>query len=64
MKNTFKTKSVVPEYKDEEIRSTLGSTRFISFEAAIQMFYDRFPRIEERHVGYIVTEQGIEIVYK
>ena len=63
---TFKTKSLTPEKTDEQIEREYGATRFISFEAAIQLFREKYNLMElkEAPIGYRVTEQGIEILQK
>lgn len=60
---SFKTKSFSAEFTDENILRQTGVRRFISFEAAIRNFSERY-NIDEKPVGYNITEQGIEILYK
>ncbi len=62
----FKAKSMTPEKTDEQIKNECGSTRFISFESAIQMFRQQYNLMALEHapIGYRVTEQGIEILSK
>jgi len=60
----YKAKSLVPHKTDEQIERECGSTRFISFESAIQMFRQQYNLMElkDAPIGYRVTEQGIEIL--
>lgn len=62
----YKAKSMTPEKTDEQIKNECGSTRFISFESAIQMFREqsKLMALEHAPMGYRVTEQGIEILSK
>lgn len=60
---SFKTKSLSPEFTDANILRQTGVRRFISFESAIRDFTEKY-RINEKPVGYNVTEEGIEILYK
>lgn len=62
----YKAKSLTPEKTDTQIKNECGSTRFISFEAAIQMFRQQYNLmgLENAPIGYRVTEQGIEILQK
>lgn len=61
---TFKTKTLAPEIvSEQEVKNNGFAIRFISFEAAIHSFQERL-MIEDKPVGYRVTEQGIEILYK
>jgi len=60
----FKAKSLVSHKTDKQIQEDIVSIRFISFEAAIQLFREKYNLMElkEKPIGYKVTEQGIEIV--
>jgi hypothetical protein len=62
----FKAKSMTPEKTDEQIRTECGTTQFISFESAIQIYREHYNlmALEHKPIGYRVTEQGIEIVIK
>jgi hypothetical protein len=62
----FKAKSMTPEKTDEQIRTECGTTQFISFESAIQIYREHYNlmALEYKPIGYRVTEQGIEIVIK
>lgn len=60
---TFKSKSLSNEFTDDNISRSTSATRFISFEAAIRDFTEKY-NINEKPIGYNVTEQGIEILYK
>lgn len=61
---TYKAKSLVDYKTDYEIKNGNHTTRFISFEAAIQLFREKYNLMELKNkpIGYRVTEQGIEIV--
>jgi hypothetical protein len=61
---TFKSKSLVSHKTDFEIENGCHSVRFISFEAAIQLFRQQYGLMElkDSPIGYRVTEQGIEII--
>jgi hypothetical protein len=61
---TFKSKSLVPHKTDNDIKNGCFSTRFISFETAIQMFRKEYNLTELKNapLGYRVTDQGIEII--
>jgi len=60
----FKSKSFVAHKTDQQIAEGCYTTRFISFEAAIQLFREKYNLMElkEKPIGYRVTEQGIEII--
>lgn len=61
----FKTKSLVSHFSDSELeRVGCASIRFISFEAAIQLFRKEYNLMElkDKPIGYRVTDQGIEII--
>ena len=60
---TFKSKSLSNATSDWEIETGTHSVRFISFEAVVRNFQDEF-KIDEKPIGYIVTEQGVEIIYE
>ncbi len=60
---SFKTKSLSTEFTDANVLRQSAARRFISFEAAIRAFTDEY-HINEKPVGYNITEQGIEILYK
>lgn len=62
---TFKSKSL-SHLSDKDIENMCGTTQFISFESAIQLFRDYYKlmSLENKPIGYRVTEQGIEIIYK
>lgn len=49
------------KYTDAQIESKCGSVRFISFETAIRDTL-AYNQIDNKAVGYRVTEQGIEIL--
>jgi hypothetical protein len=61
---TFKSKSLVSHKTDYEIETGCHSVRFISFEAMVQLFREKYNLMElkEKPIGYRVTEQGIEII--
>lgn len=60
----FKTKTLAPEIvSEQEVKDNCFATRFISFETAIHDFQKEY-NIEDKPVGYRVTKQGIEILYK
>ena len=61
---TFKSKSLVEHKTNFEIENECHSIRFISFEAAIQLFREQYGLmgLEHKPIGYRVTEQGIEII--
>lgn len=59
----FKSKSLTKDLTDEETKKVGFSTRFISFESAIRLFQEEL-NVKETPVGYRVTEQGIEMLYK
>ncbi len=61
---SFKTKSLKQGISDSDIENGCRSTRFISFEAAIMLFRERYNLLDEKEkpIGYRITEQGIEIV--
>jgi hypothetical protein len=61
---TFKSKSLVSHKTDFEIENGCHTVRFMSFEAAIQMFRQQYGLMElkDSPIGYRVTEQGIEII--
>ncbi len=63
--NIFKSKSLVSHISDEKVGHNGGAMRFISFEAAIQLFRERYNLMElkDKPLGYRVTEQGIEILF-
>jgi hypothetical protein len=63
-KVVYKAKSLTPNKTDEQIKNECGSTRFISFESAIQMFRQQYNLmgLKDAPLGYRVTEQGIEIL--
>lgn len=58
---TFKTKSFSSDYKDEDLYNKMATIRFISFESAIRLLYEKH-NFEDKLIGYRVTEQGIEIM--
>lgn len=60
----FKSKSLVSHIRNREIEDGCYPTRFISFEAAIQLFRQTygFMELKDKPIGYRVTEQGIEII--
>lgn len=60
----YKAKSLVSYKTDEQIARECASVRFISFEAAIQLFREQYGLmgLEHKPLGYRVTEQGIEIL--
>ena len=62
----LKAKSMTSEKTDEQIRTEFGTTKFISFESAIQIYRDYYNLmgLEHKPIGYRVTEQGIEILTK
>ena len=62
----YKAKSMTPEKTDEQIKRECGSTRFISFEATIQLFRQEYGlmQLKDAPIGYRVTEQGIEILHR
>ena len=57
----FKSKSIVPEKTDWEIANGTHALRFISFEAIVKLFKEKYD-IKDKPLGYRVTEQGVEIV--
>ena len=59
----FKTKSLSTEFTDANVLRQSAARRFISFEAAVRDFNEKY-NITEKPIGYNVTEQGIEIIYK
>lgn len=61
---TYKSKSLVSHKTDFEIENGCHYVRFISFEAVIQLFREKYNLMElkEKPIGYRVTEQGIEII--
>jgi hypothetical protein len=60
---TFKTKSLTSEFSDSNIENGCFAIRFISFEAAIRLFSEEY-KISDNPIGYKITVQGIEILYK
>jgi len=60
----YKSKSLVYHKTDEQIKNENSAMRFISFEACIQLFRERYNlmALKDKPLGYRVTEQGIEIV--
>ena len=60
----LKSKSLVSHKTDFEIENGCHTVRFMSFEAAIQMFREQYGLMElkDKPIGYRVTEQGIEII--
>lgn len=60
----FKVKSLDPNYSEREIEVGCHSTRFISFEGAIQLFRQQYNLmgLKDKPIGYRITEQGIEII--
>lgn len=64
MKN-FKCKSL-SHLTDKEIENNCFTSRFMSFESAIQLMRERYNLMELKNqpLGYRVTEQGIEILFK
>ncbi len=62
----LKIKSLSREIPDNNIEKEYVSTRFISFESAINMFEKLYPEINriDKPIGYRITEQGIEMLYK
>lgn len=62
MKN-FKTKSFTEEFTDLNIINKSSARRFISFEAVVRDFHEKY-RITEKPIGYNVTEEGVELLYK
>lgn len=60
----LKSKSLVSHKTDFEIENGGHFIRFISFEAAIQLFRQQYGLMElkDKPIGYRVTEQGIEII--
>jgi hypothetical protein len=63
-KEYLKVKSLDSSISEFDIANGCHSIRFISFEAAIQMFREKYNLMELKHkpTGYRVTEQGIEII--
>lgn len=59
----YKVKSLTPELSNEQIKNGCYSVRFISFEAAIDLFVST-TGVYEKPLGYRVSEKGIEILYK
>ena len=61
----YKSKSFTPELTNTQIETGCHTTRFISFEGAIQLFIQKYNLMElkDKPKGYRVTEQGIEIIY-
>jgi hypothetical protein len=59
-----KAKSLSSELTDEQVKFGSFTTRFISFEAAIQLFRKEYNLMDlkEKPIGYRVTDQGIEII--
>jgi uncharacterized membrane protein len=59
----FKSKSLVPYKTNEQIKNECSTVRFISFEACIQLFREKYNLMElkENPIGYRVIEQGITI---
>lgn len=67
MSKTLKSKSIDPNHSDFEIENGCHIVRFISFESAIQSIQDDLKArglVSDNIIGYRVTEQGIEMVYK
>jgi hypothetical protein len=62
MKN-FKTKSFSAEFTESNILDKSCGRRFITFEAAIRHFTERY-NLNDKPIGYNITEEGIEILYK
>ena len=58
----FKSKSLTKELSDFEIETGCHSTSFLSFERAINESLE-LNKINEKPIGYKVTEQGIEIIW-
>jgi len=58
----FKSKSLVPDVTDFEIKNGCHSVSFLSFERAIKESLATWNE-KEKPIGYRVTEQGIEIVW-
>jgi len=61
----YKAKSFTPELTNTQIETGCHTTRFISFEGAIQLFRQKcnLMELKDKPKGYRVTEQGIEIIY-
>lgn len=67
MSKTLKSKSLDPNRSDFEIENGCHIVRFISFEYAIQLVQEDLKArglVADNLIGYRVTEQGIEMVYK
>lgn len=60
---TYKAKPLASELTDFKIKDGCFAIQFISFEAAIRDFCEKYNRDDRKPVGYRITEQGIEICY-
>lgn len=58
----LKAKSLVPTRSDHEMERDVN-VRYMSFEAAIDLFQQYYSNSKDKPIGYRVTDHGIEIVY-
>ena len=58
----FKAKSITDNFSDREIGSGCHTKRFISFESILIDFRRNY-NISDKAIGYVVTDQGVELVY-
>lgn len=61
---TFKSKSLVPCYSDEQIKNGCFSTGFVSFERALKLAVESDGGNFKNVIGYRITEQGIEVIWE
>lgn len=67
MSKILKSKSLDPNHSDFEVENGVHVVRFISFESAIQSVQEDLKArglVSDKLIGYRITEQGIEMVYK
>lgn len=62
----YKAKSQSSEFTNEDIARGCFATSFVSFESAIRLALAEYPQVHDgkKPIGYVVTEQGIEIKFK
>ena len=61
---TFKSKSLIPCYSDEQIKNGCFSIGFVSFERALKSIIISDGLNYDNIMGYRITEQGIEVIWK
>ena len=67
MSKNLKSKSLDNNYSDFEIENGCHVVRFISFESVVQTVQEDLKKrglVGDDVIGYRVTEQGVEIIYK